>query len=62
MSYSESDKVMFPVLSPSEAASNGMWSIFGPNCQYLVSDEFATELKDALEHIRTHQETWVDQG
>ena len=50
--YSESDKVLFPVLSSSEAASNGMWSIFGPARQYLVSDEFANELKDALKNAR----------
>ena len=52
MSYSESDKVMYPVLSSSEAASNGMWSIFGPSCQYLLADEFANELKVALENTK----------
>ena len=49
--HHESDEVKIPVISVSEAASAGNWSIFGPSAQYLLPPSASSRVEELLREL-----------
>ena len=57
MQYTERESVEFPVMSASQAAKKGLWTIIGPDTHCLVGPEDDHLVREALSNTKKH---WVE--